>query len=144
MRISDVLRTKGAEVFTISPDTTVSDFLAIMVERRIGACVLSPDGLTVAGIVSERDIAKALHTRGAALLTEPVSVIATIDVQTADPADSLDDLTRVMTDRRIRHVPVVVEGKLVGLVSIGDVVKYRMDELETERQALVDYISSAG
>lgn len=144
MRISDVLRNKGTDVFTVAPDTTVRDFLAVMVERRIGACVLSSDGETVAGIVSERDIARALHERGATILAEAVAAIATTDVVTASPEDSLDDLTRMMTERRVRHIPVLVDGRLAGLVSIGDVVKHRMDELETERQALVDYISSAG
>lgn len=144
MRISDVLRNKGTEVFTVQPDTTVRDFLAVMVERRIGACVLSADGTTVAGIVSERDIARALHERGAAFLTEPVSAIATTDVFTATPDDNLDDLTRVMTERRIRHIPVLVDGQLTGLVSIGDVVKHRMDELESERTHLMEYISQAG
>jgi CBS domain-containing protein len=144
MRISDVLRNKGTEVFTVQPDTTVRDFLAVMVERRIGACVLSADGTTVAGIVSERDIAHALHERGAAILAEPVSALATTDVHTCRPEESLDELTRVMTERRVRHIPVLVDGQLAGLVSIGDVVKHRMDELESERQALVDYISSAG
>lgn len=144
MRIADVLRNKGTEVFTVSPDTSVRDFLAVMVERRIGACVLSEDGSTVVGIVSERDIAHALHARGAGILAEPVSAIATAEVCTAAPDDSLDDLTRLMTDQRIRHVPVLVDGRLAGLVSIGDVVKHRMDELESERRHLVEYISSAG
>lgn len=144
MRISDVLRNKGTDVFTVQPDTTVRDLLAVMVERRIGACVLSADGTTVSGIVSERDIARALHERGADILSEPVSALATADVHTCHPEESLDELTRVMTERRVRHIPVLVDGQLAGLVSIGDVVKHRMDELESERQALVDYISSAG
>lgn len=144
MRISDVLRNKGTDVFTVRTDTTVRDFLAVMVERRIGACVLSDDGTTVSGIVSERDIARALHERGADILAEPVSVIATSEVHTCHPEESLDELTRVMTERRVRHIPVLVDGQLSGLVSIGDIVKHRMDELESERQALVDYISSAG
>jgi len=144
MRISDVLRNKGTEVFTVQPDTTVRDFLAVMVERRIGACVLSADGTTVSGIVSERDIARALHERGAGILAEPVSAIGTSEVHSCHPEESLDELTRVMTERRVRHIPVLVDGQLAGLVSIGDVVKHRMNELESERQALVDYISSAG
>ncbi len=144
MRISDVLRNKGTDVFTVRPDTPVRDFLAIMAEHKIGACVISEDGRILAGIVSERDIAKALHTRGAELLADPVSSIATIDVLTSTPEESLDNLMRMMTDRRVRHIPVVVDGELAGLVSIGDVVKHRMDELESERQHLVDYISSAG
>ncbi|GAA0611825.1 CBS domain-containing protein [Sporichthya brevicatena] len=144
MRISDVLRNKGTDVYTVRPDTPVREFLSVMVERRIGACVLSSDGVTVAGIVSERDIARALHDRGADILAAPVSEIATSDVHTCHPEESLDELTRVMTERRVRHIPVLVDGRLAGLVSIGDIVKHRMDELETERQALVDYISSAG
>lgn len=144
MRISDVLRSKGAAVFTIKPDTSVGDFLAILAEHRIGVCVLSEDGSTLAGICSERDIVRNLAARGSQLLSDPVSTIATIEVQTATPETSLEDLARMMTERRIRHVPVVVDGVLAGMVSLGDVVKYRMDELETERQALVDYISSAG
>ena len=144
MRISDVLRNKGTEVFTVQPETTVRDFLGVMVERRIGACVLSADGTTVAGIISERDIARALHERGEGILEEPVSAIATSDVHTCHPDESLDDLTRAMTERRVRHIPVLVDGQLAGLVSIGDVVKHRMDELESEREHLVNYISSAG
>ena len=144
MRISDVLRGKGAEVVTVTPDTTVRDFVAILVERRIGACVVSVDGQGVAGIVSERDVARGLHAHGPGVLDQPVSAIATLEVVTAEPGDLVDDLTAMMTQRRIRHVPVVVDARLVGLVSIGDAVKARMDELETERAALVDYISQAG
>src|SRR5262249_42781988 len=140
----DVLRVKGSDVFTVRPQTTVREFLNVLVERRIGACVLSADGRTVAGIVSERDIAVGLARRGAAIIDEPVSALATVDVRTADPTTTLDELMRLMTDSRIRHVPIVVDGTLAGLVSIGDVVKHRMDELEAERQHLVDYISSAG
>ncbi|MGQ0844746.1 MAG: CBS domain-containing protein [Sporichthyaceae bacterium] len=144
MRVADVLRSKGAEVFTVQPDTTVREFLDILVARRIGACVLSPDGAAVAGIVSERDIAVGLASRGASVLEAPVSSLGTVDVQVAAMDTTLDDLMRMMTDKRVRHVPILVEGSLAGLVSIGDVVKHRMDELEAERQHLVDYISSAG
>jgi len=131
-------------VFTVHPDTPVREFLDILVERRIGACVLSSDGATIAGMVSERDIATGLARRGADLLGTPVSAIASVDVHTVDPEATLDEVMRLMTERRCRHVPVVVDGRLAGLVSIGDVVKHRMDELETEREQLVNYISSAG
>lgn len=144
MRISDVLRNKGTDVFTIRPDTSVRDFLGILAEHRIGVCVISEDGTTLAGIVSERDVVRGLAARGAELLEEPVTVVATIDVHTAEPETTLEDLSRLMTERRIRHVPVIVDGSLSGLVSLGDVVKHRMDELESERQHLVDYINSSG
>ncbi len=144
MRVADVLRTKGAEVFTVQPDTSVREFLEILVSRRIGACVLSADGTTVIGMVSERDIATGLASRGGAILDAPVSDLATAIVQSASMDTTLDDLMRMMTDKRIRHVPILVDGKLSGLVSIGDVVKHRMDELEAEREHLVNYISSAG
>jgi CBS domain-containing protein len=144
MRVADVLRTKGSQVFTVRPETPVREFLDILVSRRIGACVLSPDGVSVVGMVSERDIAKGLASRGAGILDVPVSELATAIVQTAALDTTLDDLMRMMTDKRIRHVPILVDGKLSGLVSIGDVVKHRMDELEAEREHLVNYISSAG
>lgn len=144
MRVSDVLSSKGAEVFTVRPDTSVREFLDILVTRRIGACVLSPDGAVVVGIVSERDIAIGLARRGAAVLDAPVTDLATVEVQIATPDTSLDELMKVMTEKRVRHVPILVDGALAGLVSIGDVVKHRMDELESERRHLVDYISSAG
>jgi CBS domain-containing protein len=144
VRVSDVLRNKGTAVFTVHPETPVREFLNILVGRRIGACVLSADGQTIAGIVSERDVATGLAARGGELLDLPVSTIATVDVFTATPDTALEDVMRVMTDRRCRHVPIMVDGALGGLVSIGDVVKYRMDELEAEREHLVNYIASAG
>jgi len=144
VRVSDVLRNKGAEVVTVPPETPVREFLDVLVSRRIGACVLSRDGRTLDGIVSERDVAIGLAARGAELLGTPVSAIATTDVHTASPETTLDELMHLMTERRCRHVPVIVDGALAGLISIGDVVKHRMGELEAERQHLVDYISSAG
>jgi CBS domain-containing protein len=144
MRISDVLRGREQRgVVTVRPDTTVQDFLALMAEYNIGACIVSVDGKSVDGIVSERDVVRALVGQGVALLSEPVSTIATLEVHTADPDTHIDDLMRMMTEERIRHVPVVVKGGLTAIVSIGDVVKRRIDELEVERQHLVDYISSA-
>ena len=141
MRISDILRVKGAEVVTVTPDTTVERLLAVLAEHKIGAAVVSGEGTTVEGIVSERDIVRALAARGAGVLAEPVSAIHTTDVRTIGPDADLAEVERLMTERRFRHVPVVVDGGLHGIVSIGDVVKKRIDELETERESLAGYIT---
>ena len=141
MRISDVLRVKGDQVLTVTPETLVERLLAVLAEHRIGAVVVSRDGSSVDGIVSERDIVRALANRGASILTEPVTAIYTTEVRTIAPEASLEEVERLMTERRFRHVPVVVDGSLHGIVSIGDVVKNRIDELETERSTLADYIT---
>jgi CBS domain-containing protein len=141
MRISDVLRVKGTQVVTVTPDTTVRRLLAVLAEHRIGAVVVSHDGTTVDGIASERDIVRAFGERGAAVMSELVTAICTAEVHTVTPATSLEDVMRMMTERRVRHAPVVVDGGLLGIVSIGDVVKNRIDELETERTHLTDYIT---
>jgi CBS domain-containing protein len=143
MRITDVLRGKGTQVVTVTPDTTVRRLLAILAEHGIGAVIVSRDGTSVDGIASERDIVRALAQRGAAVMSEAVTEIYTAEVYTVTPQTELDDVMRMMTDRRIRHAPVVVDGRLHGIISIGDVVKNRMDELETERTALADYITGA-
>jgi CBS domain-containing protein len=143
MRISDVLRVKGAQVVTVTPDTTVQRLLAVLAEHRIGAVVVSADGTSVDGIVSERDIVRALALRGTAVMSEAVTAIYTADVHTVTPQTELEEVARMMTERRIRHAPVTVDGSLRGIVSIGDVVKTRIGELETERAALTDYISGA-
>jgi CBS domain-containing protein len=142
MRISDVLRVKGADVVTVTPDTTVRHLLQVLAEHGIGAVVVSVDGTSVDGIVSERDVVRAFAQRGAAVMSEPVTEIYTAEVRTVAPDTSLDDVMRLMTEHRMRHAPVLVDGALSGLVSIGDVVKHRMDELETERTALSDYITT--
>ncbi|HEY7812182.1 MAG TPA: CBS domain-containing protein [Nakamurella sp.] len=141
MRITDVLRGKGTQVVTIPPDTKVRRLLDVLAEHGIGAVVVSADGTSVGGIVSERDIVRAFAKRGAAVMSEPVTAIYTADVHTITPDTSLDEVMRIMTERRIRHAPVVVDGTLRGIVSIGDVVKNRIDELETERAHLTDYIT---
>jgi CBS domain-containing protein len=141
MRISDVLRVKGAQVATITPDTTVERLVTVLAEQRIGAVVVSHDGISVDGIVSERDIVRALALRGTAVMSERVTAIYTADVHTVTPDTELEDVARMMTERRIRHAPVTVGGGLRGIVSIGDVVKSRIGELETERAALTDYIT---
>lgn len=143
MRIADVLRNKGASVATITPETSVSGLLNELSVNNIGAMVVvSPDGLV--GIVSERDVVRSLHERGADILRRPVAEIMTTMVATCAPNDSVDSLTALMTTNRVRHVPVMENGRLVGIVSIGDVVKNRMDELETEHRQLQAYITQGG
>ena len=143
MRISDILRVKGTQVVTVTPDTKVRRLLAVLAEHRIGAVVVSRDGIAVDGIASERDIVQALAQRGAAVMSEPVTAIYTPGVHTVTPHTTIEEVMRMMTERRVRHAPVVVDGSLRGIVSIGDVVKIRIDELETERTALTDYITGA-
>lgn len=141
MRISEVIRRKqDPGIVTIRPGDSVADLLALLEQHRIGAVVVSDDGTAAAGIVSERDIVRHLHTEGAALLEAPVSTIMTADVQTCTPDDDLDTLARQMTEHRIRHVPVMRDGTLHSIVSIGDIVKNRIDELQEERDQLVGYI----
>ncbi|ACQ79085.1 CBS domain containing membrane protein [Beutenbergia cavernae DSM 12333] len=143
MRIADVIRRKGADVFTVSPETTVAELVAELDSRRIGALVVSVDGgETVSGIVSERDVVRHLHVDGAAVLQRPVADIMTEKVETCVPEDEIESLARRMTDLRVRHLPVVVDGRLKAIVSIGDVVKNRLDELQDERDQLVGYVQS--
>jgi CBS domain-containing protein len=140
MRIADVLRTKGAAVATITPETSVSGLLNELAMNNIGAMVVvSADG--VVGIVSERDVVRKLHEHGVELLRLPVSAIMTTMVATCSPTDTVDHLTALMTTKRVRHIPVVENERLVGIVSIGDIVKQRMEELESEHRALQDYIT---
>jgi CBS domain-containing protein len=144
VQISQVLRHKGREVATIDGSESVRTALAVLAERGIGALVVSADGRRIDGIMSERDIARGLHEHGAGLLTEPVSSVMTAEVRTCGPQANVTDLAQTMTDHRVRHVPVVDDdGALVGIVSIGDVVKARLDELEDERKQLVDYIQTS-
>jgi len=141
MRITDVLRRKGDSVVTITPTETVRELLAALAGHRVGALVVSSDGRRVDGIVSERDVVRRLHSDGAGVLDRPVADIMTADVHTCDPDVTTDDLMSEMTRHRFRHVPVVVDGHLAGIVSIGDVVKYRLDELQSERDQLTAYIT---
>ena len=143
MLISDILRIKGTKVTTITPDTTVRHLVAILAEHRIGAVVVSRDGTAVDGIASERDIVQALARRGAAVMSEPVTAIYTAELHTVTPQTPIEEVMRMMTERRVRHAPVVVDGSLQGIVSIGDVVKIRLGELETERTALTNYITGS-
>lgn len=140
MKINDVLRGKGNQVVTITPDATVADLLRLLAEHNVGALVVSPDGSSVAGIVSERDVVRQLH-RSPDAREVRVADIMTTEVHTCGPDDHIDNLMRLMTEQRIRHVPVVVDGALTGIVSIGDVVKSRIGELEFEREQLSNYIA---
>ncbi len=140
MKISDVVRRKGDKVFTVRPDDTVEQLLALLGEHRIGALVVSEDGETVSGIVSERDVVWRLASDGPGILAQPISAIMTTEVRTCDLSTHIDELARTMTEHRIRHIPVVVDGKLRAIVSIGDIVKNRIDELQDERDQLVGYI----
>ncbi len=143
MRISDVLQTKsqGTGVVTVSPDTTVRDLIALLAEHNIGAVIVSTTDNPVAGIVSERDVVRGLEA-GVALLDQSVGSIMTAQVQTAKPEDSVHNLMKLMTEHRIRHVPVLSGDELHGIVSIGDVVKSRIGELEFERDQLTSYVSN--
>ena len=148
MHIHDVLQAKqrGGDtpaVVTIDPGAPITELVRLLGEHNVGALVVSSDGTTVSGIVSERDVVRLLRN-GTSGLDGTIESIMTADVTTCEPAASVDDLMRLMTDQRIRHVPVVAEEKLVGIVSIGDVVKSRIGQLEFERSQLESYISTTG
>jgi len=148
--IEHILHRKGGEVETISAAASVSDAAMRLRDRNIGALVVMADedaegGVAVAGILSERDVVRALgvaEADSAAVLGQPVSALMTTEVVTCEPQTTVDELMRLMTDRRIRHVPVLDGGTLAGIVSIGDVVKSRIDELKEETDTLHEYLSS--
>jgi CBS domain-containing protein len=142
MRIEVVLRQKGDFVATIRPDASVIDALAELAEHGVGALVVSRDGRTPDGVVSERDVARRLNDSGPSILDSSVASIMSSTVRCCAPEDEVESLMATMTTHRIRHVPVLRDGGLVGIVSIGDVVKSRMDELDADRRALVDYINA--
>jgi CBS domain-containing protein len=143
MNVESILRTKGPAVATIRPDETVGAVVDILISRNIGAVVVSGDGASVDGIISERDIVHGLANRGADLLSLRVSEVMTSQVVTCDLADTIDQLMAEMTNRRIRHFPVVEDRRLCGIVSIGDVVKNRLDEVEYEARSLRSFIAGA-
>lgn len=144
MQLAAILASKGDFVATITPEQNVADVVAMLTDISVGALVVSDDGRSIAGIVSERDVVRALAS-GASALTNSVASIMTHQVYCAPTDASVDDLMHLMTDRRIRHVPITdADGLLLGIVSIGDVVKSRLSELEGERAALLDYITQGG
>jgi CBS domain-containing protein len=142
MRIADVLRRKGTAVATVGPDVTVADLIGELAAHNVGALPVV-DGGNLIGIVSERDVVRRLHAGGAALLDARVADIMTTEVTTCSLSDDVGDVAAVMTSRRFRHLPVVVEGELAGIVSIGDMVKVRIDLLESERAQLQRYIAGS-
>lgn len=140
MRISDVLGAKSSQaVVTIAPEARVRDLIALLAEHNVGALIVSSDGERVDGIVSERDVVRRLHSDGT-VIDNTVGAIMTSVVATCDEDTPVNELMKVMTERRIRHVPVVRDDKLVGIISIGDVVKHRIDQLEFERDQLDNYV----
>ena len=144
MRIVDILRGKGSAVATVTASTTVTGLLAELAVHNIGAMVVIGSDGAVIGIVSERDVVRELHAFGPDLLRRPVADVMSSVAVACRPDDPVDDLAALMTNTRVRHVPVLDKGRLVGIVSIGDVVKNRMEELQAERQQLQAYITQGG
>ncbi len=141
MRIANVLRAKGSVVATVTPELSVASVFAVMAEHSVGAVVVVHDGAVV-GIVWERDIIRQLHARGTSLVDSPISEIMNVDVVSCVLTDEVDAILRTMTDRRIRHLPVMLDNQLIGIVSMGDLVKARIGELEAERAYLQSYIAT--
>ena len=140
MKIREVIAGKAIQdIVTISPDATVRELLALLAQHNIGAAVVSSDGSSVEGIVSERDVVRKLNS-DPDVLDATVASIMTTSVHSVAPDDSLDDIRRLMTERRFRHVPVVADGSLTGIISIGDVVKAYIDQVEFEREQLESYV----
>ncbi|HEY4134337.1 MAG TPA: CBS domain-containing protein [Alphaproteobacteria bacterium] len=140
MQVMQILKDKGADVVTMSADETIAAAGRVLQERRIGAVVVIGPRGELQGILSERDVVRGLALRGSAVLEERVGAVMTSPVITCDPDTSLEDLMRLMTHRRIRHLPVIRDGRLGGIISIGDVVRHRLMELETEATTLREYI----
>jgi CBS domain-containing protein len=142
MRINEVLAGKaGHEVITVKPDATVRELVGMLADHNIGALVVSTDGETVDGIVSERDVVRRVAERGAAVLEATVGEIMTTSVVSCSSTDTVDSIAATMTERRIRHMPVIDGSELVGVISIGDVVSSRIRQLEQDRGQLEQYIS---
>ena len=142
MLVAEILKSKGDSVFTISPDATVAESAARLHERRVGAMVVMDRSDQIVGIVSERDIVRSLASEGTQSLSGPVSACMSANVIFAEPNETVDALLARMTDRRIRHLPVCRAGRLVGIVSIGDLVKAKIAETELEARTLKDYITA--
>lgn len=142
MKISRLLDRKGSYVATVRPETPIIDAVRELTKRSVGALVVSEDGRAISGIVSERDVVRVISQFGSAILESPVRMIMSDEVFTCSPDDVVDSLMSTMTDHRIRHIPVLRDGELVGIVSIGDLVKSRLDELEHDREALEQYITA--
>ncbi|MEL0105936.1 MAG: CBS domain-containing protein [Rhodospirillaceae bacterium] len=142
MQVANILKAKGTDILSVTPDTQVIEVAKILKAKRIGA-LLVLEGDTIAGIISERDIARALPDYGEKLLSMTVSELMTKTVTTCSSDASIDEIMEMMTNNRIRHLPVVDDGKLIGFISVGDVVKYRVDELVAEEDQLRSYVSGS-
>lgn len=142
MKVEHILHAKGADVYSVSKATSVKDAIEILGDRNIGAVLVKDEKGAVAGIFSERDVVRRLRREGPTVLQRSVSECMTSNVLSCDPEMSLDDVLSMMTEKRIRHLPVIRRGELVGLVSIGDVVKRKIDLAEQEALALKEYIAS--
>jgi CBS domain-containing protein len=143
MNVESILRQKGRTASTVAPQATIAEAAELLRRHGIGALIVSRDGARVDGILSERDIVHGLAERGALLLDAKVEELMTRRVFTCTPRDSVGDLMAMMTERRIRHIPVLRDGTLAGIISIGDVVKYRLDEMEYEASSLRSFIVGA-
>jgi CBS domain-containing protein len=142
MNVETILQTKGREVIAVKPGESVASAAETLHRRRIGAAlVLGEDG-EVAGVISERDIVRGLASHGGVVLGMKVAELMTSELETCEPGDAVDHIMAVMTERRVRHLPVMRNGKLVGVISIGDVVKHRLAEIESEAQRLREYIAT--
>lgn len=144
MLVETILKEKGADVVSVAPAMTVAEAARILSARRIGSVLVRNDDGGIAGILSERDIVRGIAEQGAASLSLPVSDLMTRDVVFASPADTLDSVLAVMTERRFRHLPVLDQGRLVGLISIGDVVKRKIEEVTKEAEGLRAFVQGAG
>jgi CBS domain-containing protein len=144
MLIRQILSAKGREVVATRPEATIAEVVSLLKAKGIGAVVVTDDGGWLSGIISERDIARGLADHGTELMEMRVSQLMSVEVVTCTPEDGLEKLMQAMTDGRFRHLPVLEDGALAGIISIGDVVKHRLKELEDETHMLQDYIHGAG
>ncbi len=144
MYVSDILGDKGSAVITLAPDRTLAETARLLTEKRIGAILVSSDGASIVGVISERDIVRAVARDGAGALDKAIADVMTRKVLTCRPDDTIEEVMKVMTVNRIRHLPVVDDEKIVGIVTIGDVVKSRLEETEAETQVLRDYVFTRG
>ncbi|MFQ5535519.1 MAG: CBS domain-containing protein [Sphingomonadales bacterium] len=142
MNVKSILKIKGADVVTVAPDISITQFAAVLCENRIGAAIVCDGKGSMIGMISERDIARGLYRHGAKALELTVSDLMTSNVHSCGPDDSIIDVMAMMTDRRIRHIPVVEGDGLIGVVSIGDVVKHRIEEAEQDAEAMRQYIAT--
>jgi len=140
MQVGQIIRRKDADIASVAPGTAITEVAAMLQDRGIGAAVVLDDGGKLAGIVSERDIVHALAEHHDAIAERTAGDLMTTEVQTCKPAHEINDVMRVMTQKRFRHLPVMDGGKLIGVISIGDAVKSRIEELENERNALESFV----